>query len=214
MFNSLAVSWALTAVLLVCGSYHFLQTIRPHQLPGRVNNGLHGLMHVLMAAMLWNLAPATRLAQVFVLAGAALWFITQAVARPDIKILCAHGLGRLKCFYHGSAMAGAAVMVIMMDGMTAGHDIVPSDGMAGMPGMRDHHPVAAATPVHLPNVAFLLTVFFAAAAVVFVIALLRFLPTRTSFPHASIPRLAARAEQSIEALGAAVMALMFATMAA
>ncbi len=181
-------------------------------------------MHFLMAAMLWNLAPATRLAQIAVLTGAALWFITQAVTRPDIKIFCANGQGPLKCVYHSLAMAGAALMIVMMShGTSAGHDIVPSGGMAGMPGTHDHLAMATAAPVTAatvtavgpsPNLALLLTVFFAAAAVTFIILLLRFLATKTTLPHAAASQLSVRAEHSIEALGAAAMALMFATMTA
>ena len=68
-------------------------------------------MNVLMAAMLWNLVPSTMLAQIAVLAGAALWFVIQAVARPEFKILCAGSQDRLKCVYHSLTMAGAALMI-------------------------------------------------------------------------------------------------------
>ena len=180
-------------------------------------------MHLLMAAMLWHLAPATMLAQIAVLTGAALWFIIQAVARPEFKTLCADGRGRLKCVYHSLTMAGAALMIVMMAQMTtAGHGVAPSGGMAGMTGMsmsHDHHAMgtaaqttAAATSGHSPDLAILPTVFFAAAAMVFIILLLRFRVIKNTHHNAAAPRLSARAEHGLEALGAAIMALMFTTM--
>ena len=117
MFNIPAITWTLTVVLLLSGSYHLLQAAKPHQLTDRVNNTLHALMNILMAAMLWNLAPSTMLAQIAVLAGAALWFVIQAVARPEFKMLCAGSQGRLKCVYHSLTMAGAAAH----DGHDVGH---------------------------------------------------------------------------------------------
>ena len=91
-----------------------LEAISSHHLADRVNESLHALMNVLMAAMLWNLAPSTMLAQIAVLAGAALWFVFQAVARPEFKMLCAGSQGRLKCVYHSLTMAAAALMIAMM----------------------------------------------------------------------------------------------------
>ncbi|WP_269998911.1 DUF5134 domain-containing protein [Arthrobacter sp. B2a2-09] len=217
MFNLPAITWTLTAVLLLSGSYHLLQAARSHQRTDQVNKSLHALMNVLMAAMLWNLVPSTMLAQIAVLTGAALWFIIQAVARPEFKTLCAGSQGRLKCVYHSLTMAGAALMVAMMgQATTAGHGIVPADGM---PMSNAHHPMAAATQNtatitldRSPGLAILLTVFFGAAAAVFLILLLRFRATTTTRRHATAPRLSIRAEHGLEALGAAVMALMFATM--
>lgn len=220
MFNIPAITWTLTAVLLLGGSYHVLQATRSHHVTDRVNYSLHALMNVLMAAMLWNLAPSTMLAQVAVLAGAALWFIIQAVARPEFKILCAGSQGRLKCVYHSLSMAGAALMITMMGQMTttASHEIVPPGGMS-MP--HAHHAMTAATPTtatatlnHLPNLAIPLTIIFATAAVVFLIFLLCARVTTTTLRHAAGPMRSVRPEHGLEALGAAVMALMFAALAA
>ena len=111
VFNTPAITWTLTAVLLLGGSYYLFQAARSRHLTDRVNNTLHALMNILMAAMLWNLAPSTVLAQVAVLAGAALWFVIQAVAQPEFKMLCAGSQGRLKCVYHSLTMAGAALMI-------------------------------------------------------------------------------------------------------
>jgi hypothetical protein len=213
VFNIPAITWALTAVLLLSGCYHLLQAAKPHKLTDRVNNALHALMSVLMAAMLWNLAPSTMLAQIAVLAGAALWFIIQAVARPEFKLLCAGSQGRLKCVYHSVSMGAAAVMIAMMGQVTAGH--APSHAMS-MPNA--HHSMAAATPStaaatfdHSPGLAIFLTAIFGAAAAVFV--LLAVLNGRRKTTCRDVSRLSLRAGHGLEALGAAVMAMMFATMA-
>lgn len=219
MFNIPAITWTLTAVLLLSGSYHFLQATRSHQLTDQVNKILHALMNVLMAAMLWNLVPSTMLAQIAVLTGAALWFVIQAVVRPEFKTLCAGSHGRLRCVYHSLTMAGAALMVAMMGHVaTAGHGIVPAGGMSMS---NAHHAMPApaqstAAPSfdHSPDLAILLTVLFGAAAVIFIVLLLRFRVTKTTLRNEATPRLSVRAEHGIEALGAAVMALMFATMSA
>jgi len=71
---------------------------------------------------------------------------------------------------------------------------------------------AAATSDHLPDLAILLTVFFGAAAVVFIVLLLRYRVTKPTLANTRAPKLALRAEHGLEALGAAVMALMVATM--
>jgi hypothetical protein len=175
-------------------------------------------MNVLMAAMLWNLVPSTVLAQIAVLTGAALWFVIQAVARPEFKTLCAGSQDRLKCVYHSATMAGAALMVAMMGQVaSAGHGIIPA---GGMPMPYAHHAMAAqahsagVTLDRSPNLAILLTVLFGAAAVIFIVLLLRFRITKTTLTNEATPRLSARTEHGIEALGAAAMALMFATMAA
>ncbi|MET3144172.1 UNVERIFIED_ORG: hypothetical protein ABIB13_003911 [Arthrobacter sp. UYEF2] len=214
MFNIPAITWTLTAVLLLSGSYHLLQATKPDQLTERINNSLHALMNLLMAAMLWNLAPSTMLAQIAVLTGAALWFIIQAVARPEFKILCTGSLSRLKCVYHSVSMAGAALMITMMTS-----HITPGAGAAeAMPLPNTHHAMphpapttATATLDHLPSLAAPLTIIFATAALIFIALLLR-----TRKPATTEPKKTAhspREQHSLEALGAAIMALMFATMA-
>ncbi|MDQ6740647.1 MAG: DUF5134 domain-containing protein [Actinomycetota bacterium] len=217
-----AMTWTLTAVLLLSATYHFLQVTRSHQLTDQVNKSLHALMHVLMAAMLWNLAPSTMLAQIAVLTGAALWFIIQAVARQEFKTFCVDTRGRLKCVYHSLTMGGAALMIAMMGHVTtAGYGTVPSGGMSGASMSHDHHAMtaavqitAAATSNYSPYPAILLTIFFGAAAGIFIILLLRFRKTKPTHHNAAASRLSVRAEHGLEALGATVMALMFATMTA
>jgi hypothetical protein len=169
-------------------------------------------MNVLMASMLWNLGASTMLAQIVVFTGAALWFVLQAVARPELKTLCAGRHGRIKCTYHSLTMVGAALMVAMMMGhVTAGQGSLPAGGMA-----ISHHamPTASASTSTLdpsPDLAILLTGFFGVAAVVFIVLLLRFRVTKAA-PRPATSRLAVRAEHGVEALGAAVMTLMFAAM--
>ena len=223
VFSIPAITWTLTAILLLSGSHHILQATRSRQRTDQVNQSLHALMHILMAAMLWNLAPSTMLAQIAILAGATLWFIIQAVARPEFKTLCAQGHGRLKCVYHSLTMAGAALMIAMMGHMTTtGYGTAPSAGMAGMPGMtmsHDHHAMtspikttAGATMGHSPDLAILLTAVFTTATIIFIILLLRSRATKNTHHNTAAPRLSPRAEHGLESLGAATMALMFATM--
>jgi hypothetical protein len=220
VFNLPAITWTLTAVLLFSGSYHFLQATKAHQRTDRVNNILHGIMNVLMVAMLWNLVPSTMLAQIAVLTAAALWFVIQAVARPEFKILCAGSQSRLKCAYHSVTMAGAALMVAMMGDHAggAGHGSVPA---GGTPLASAHHTMPAATPNtagatfdHLPVLASPLTALFAVAAVFFLALLLRTWLTNATHRDTAAPKPSVGTEHGLEALGAAIMALMFATMAA
>ena len=219
VFSNPAITWTITAILLLSASYHILQGIRSKQRKDLINNNLHALMHFLMAAMLWHLAPSTMLAQIAILAGAAMWFIIQAVARPELKTLCTDGPGRLKCAYHSLTMVGAAAMIAMMGGVTtSGYATAPTSGVSMA---HDHHamtaPVkntAAATLEQSPNLAILLTVFFAAAAMVFMILLLRFRAKKNTHHNLGTTRHGSRREHGLEALGAAVMALMFATMVA
>lgn len=215
VFNIPAITWALTAVLLLSGSYHFLLATKSHQRTDQINKSLHAIMNVLMAAVLWNLVPSTMLAQIAVLTGAALWFVIQAVTRPEFKTLCAGSEGRLKCLYHSLSMAGAAVMIAMMGQVTTGH--FPAGGMS-MPNA--HHSMAPAAPSmaaadfdHSPGLAILLTVLFGAATVVFILLSVRLRPTKGTLLGAATSRISVRAEHGLEALGAAVMAMMFATMA-
>jgi len=219
VFNIPALTWTLTAVLLAGGSYHLWQAARSHHLTDRVNNTLHALMNALMAAMLWNLAPSTILAQIGLLAAAALWFIIQAVARPEYKLLCAGTQGRIKCAYHALTMAAAALMIAMMTHPTTtgpatatatGHGTGPAahHAMTTTP-----HTTTPATPLdHPPGI--LLTLLFATAALTFLILLARRTTTthHTATKHST--KHSTRTEHALEALGATTMALMFATMTA
>ncbi|WP_307098735.1 DUF5134 domain-containing protein [Arthrobacter globiformis] len=233
MFNIPALTWTLTAVLLAGGSYHLWQAARSHHLTDRVNNTLHALMNALMAAMLWNLAPSTTLAQIGLLAAAALWFIIQAVARPEFKLLCAGTQGRLKCAYHALTMAAAALMIAMMTHPTTSPAPANGSQADGMPdGMsmtmpHSHHAMTAAPHNTAPDTAtaaaaayghaapaILLTVFFAAAAATFLTLLLRRRAMTNSAHHQAATKHSTRTEHALEALGATTMALMFATMTA
>lgn len=217
MFNFPAMTWALTAVLLLSGSYYLLQAVRSQHLTDQANKGLHALMNVLMVAMLWNLVPSTLLAQIAVLAGAALWFVIQAVARAEFKILCAGSQDRLKCVYHSFTMAGAALMIAMMGHTATGsHDSAPA---AAMPASHAHHTAApaaksAAPGLDLSALALPLTAVFATATVIFIVLLVRNRAVRPATGGRSVTRRSSRIDTGLEALGAAVMALMFATMSA
>lgn len=215
MFDNPAITVTLTVILLLSASFHVIQVARPRHATERVNEVLHVLMNVLMAAMLWNLAPSTMLAQISVLAAAAFWFVLQAVARPEFKMLCAAGGGKLKCAYHGATMAAAAVMIAMMGHATTGQ---PGDAVTAAPAHSHHaitsspQPPAANPAVMSTAPATLLMLFFAAAALVFVILMARKRTGRQSAGTGSATR-TNRGGLAYEALGASLMALMFGVMA-
>ena len=217
MFNTPAITWTLTAVLLLTGSYHLLLVTREGPLVEGINNSLHALMNAVMAAMLWNLAPSTMLAQIAALAAAALWFAIQAAARPEFKILCAGNRSRLKCVYHSLTMAAASLMVTAM-----GHATATNPGTFPAAGTSNAHhmtaPTVRATTSGTPDVAGLLTalptIFFGAAAIAFTVLLIRSRVTIYTVRPAVAPRMPVRAALGVEALGAAVMALMFASLSA
>jgi hypothetical protein len=105
---------------------------------------------------------------------------------------------------------------------SAGPDIAPA-AVASTP--HAHHaaapaPAAAAQGAagpgldHLSALAIPLSVFFATATVIFIALLLRNRATKTTTAKQSTSRHSTRIEVGLEALGAAVMALMFATMSA
>lgn len=214
MFTIPALTWTLTAVLLAGGTYHLVQAARSRHLTDRVNNTLHALMNTIMAAMLFNLAPTTILAQIGLLAGAALWFIIQAVARPEFKILCAGTQGRIKCAYHSLTMTGAALMIALMTHPATSH----GTETIGAPTHGGHHgtthTTATATAAgygHTP--AILLTIIFAAAAATF-LTLLLLRRRNTTTTHHTTAKHTTRTEHALETLSATTMALMFATMTA
>ena len=229
MFNIPALTWTLTAVLLLGGAYNLAQAVRARHLTDRINNTLHALMHTLMAAMLWGLAPATTLAQITLLAGAALWFTLQAVARPQFKLLCNGTPGKLKCAYHSLTMAAAATMITLMtthttptpEAGTAGptNPTTGTAAMADMPGMHaaHHMTTTAAGPTVIPShtPALLLTLTFTAAAATFLTLLLRHHhTTKTTNTHQGTHQKTTRTDHALETLSATTMALMFATMTA
>lgn len=212
MFTIPALTWTLTAVLLTAGTYHLVQAVRSRHLTDRVNNTLHALMNTIMAAMLWNLAPSTTLAQIGLLAGAALWFIIQAVARPEFKILCTGTQGRIKCAYHSLTMTAAAAMITLMTHPATSHGTATPQLPAAHHATATTPHTATATTAYGHAPAILLTIIFAAAAAAFLTLLLRQHATTTH--HATAHKHTTRTEHALEALGATTMALMFATMTA
>ena len=220
MFHIPALTWTLTAVLLIAGSYHLAQAVRARHLTDRVNNTLHALMNTLMTAMLWNLGPSTLLAQIAILTAAALWFTLQAVARPEFKLLCAGNQGRLKCAYHSLTMAAAATMIALMTTHTPTATTTGTGTTTTAAGTHTAHHGSAYTATtaaadttataalgNTPAIA--LTLVFAAAATTFLILILRHRTTTTTHHGRKHPT---RTEHALEALGATTMALMFATM--
>ncbi|TDF82666.1 DUF5134 domain-containing protein [Arthrobacter terricola] len=233
VFEIPAVSWALTAVLSAAGAYHLYLAARARKVTDRINEVLHALMHAAMAAMIWNLAPAALLAQIGVLAAAALWFTLQAIARPEYKLLCTGTQGRITCAYHAATMAAAAFMLTIMNTTSAGNTATGNTGAGNMPQMNmggmvdmgsmpmNHHtttPAAAtstANPLtalfaHQSAPALILAILFGTAAITFTTLLLRRQPTTGHGTHGNTHN--NRTKHALEATGAATMALMFATM--
>lgn len=217
MFDNSAITWVLTALLLLSGSYHVVQAVRSRHLTVQANQSLHAFMNIVMTAMLWQLVPTTMLAQIAVLAGAALWFVLQAVARPEFQILCAGSQSRLRCIYHSLTMAGAAFMLAMMgmSHLTSG-DSAPAQALS-IPVAHHHTPGAVYSPAapgfgHSVALMSLPAAFFAAAAVVFLVLLLR-MPLQKNTPRTAL-KPSVRIEHGLEATSATIMALMFATMTA
>ena len=218
VFDNSVITWTLTSALLLAASHNVLQALRSDQLTGRVNNSLHAVMNTVMAAMLWNLLPSTMLAQILILAGAALWFLIQAVAQPQ-SALCTSKKGRIKCLYHSLSMAGAALMVAMMGDVArpGARNVLPD--VSSMPAGHHAHTMpapplitSAGAAAHPSELGLLLALLFGAAAVIFMILLLRFQTAGNALNLAAGQRLYTTAGQGFEALGAAVMALMFAAM--
>ncbi|WP_423183789.1 DUF5134 domain-containing protein [Arthrobacter sp. NyZ413] len=243
VFEIPAVSWALTAVLSTAGAYHLYLAARARQATDRINEALHALMHAAMAAMIWNLAPAALLAQIGVLAAAALWFTLQAIARPEYKLLCTGAQGRITCAYHAATMAAAALMLTMMNTPTTGPGTTTSGtgttatgttgmGTTGMPHMKmgsmdmgsmpmNHHTTTAGTGAGNP----LTSLFTHQGAPALILAIL-FGAAAITFTTLLLRRQPTtgqakhhtkhnnRTKHALEATGAATMALMFATMTA
>jgi hypothetical protein len=215
VFDLPAITWTLTVILLLSASYYVLQAIRSRQLKNRVNNGLSAIMNVVMASMMWHLGASTMLAQIAILTVAALWFLLQAVARPELKALCTSKQGRLKCAYHTVAMAASAVMVALMMGQmtTAGSGTLA----AGMSMSHAQHTMSATPPSngaalnHPLDLTTVLALVFGAAAIVFLVLLLRLQVMKSALRIAD-PKFSVRAEHGFEAVGAASMAVMFAAM--
>lgn len=216
VFNNPAITMTLTVVLLLGTSYHFLQAARPHHLTERVNQVLHALMNILMAAMLWNLAPSTILAQIGVLAAAALWFVLQAVARPEFKMMCAGSQSRLKCVYHSATMAAAALMIAMMAHTASGQsgDAVKAATSHAHHTMTSQAQTPTAAQLNMSaGPAMLLTLFFTTAALVFLTLLVRQKTALLGWSvRSSAIKNANRKGHAHEALAAGLMALMFGTM--
>ena len=154
------------------------------------------------------------LAQIAALAGAALWFVLQAVARPEFKNLCAgtgagsnahtrphHARRRPHGRHDGPRHARRPPEPPRQQ--------MPSPCPQPTTPWRRHPDPAV--PACTPALAILPALFFPTAALVFLILLLRGRRTTHTLHHTP-PRPPARTNHALEALGAAAMALMFATM--
>lgn len=209
-------TWTLTTVLLGSTGLHVVLAVRSHQVMRRVNQGFHSLMNLIMAALLWDLGTSTALAQIIFLAGAALWFLIQAVAHPEFKVLYNGAQARLKSLYHSTTMAGGSLMIAMMCPSTTG----PEDTSEGGTGLSHRHHITGSVPQNpataivegSSTVAILMTILFGVGAVLFIVFSLRRQPS--DLQQAALARRPFRLDFALEAVGSAAMTLMFATMTA
>ncbi|MFJ4286864.1 DUF5134 domain-containing protein [Paenarthrobacter nicotinovorans] len=212
VFASSTVTWALTAVIVVSVGYYVLRAARSPQLPQRINSMLHALMNSFMAAMLWNVGASVVLAQIAVLAGAAMWFMIQAVAKPQFKLTFACQ-GKHKSAYHAFTMVAAACMIATMSLHL--HGSTHESESQGRPLGMTHHQVQVTeansasnlTVDQLAALALPLAVVFGGAALILIFGAVRIYRRRESALRRS-----ACSEHCFEAIGAAAMALMFASL--
>jgi hypothetical protein len=207
-------NWTLTGLLLVTGTYHAIGVIRTPGLVGKTNSALHTMMSLSMAAILWRQGHWITLGAVLLLTSGALWFIVQAVARPEFKSLCTGGKDRGRCIYHGITMVAGAYMATVM----AKPVVAPSNMSAAAP-THAHHAASTIAPDATWGIDIGLALsggavlFFAAATLYFVVLIAA--PSRLEASKtASKMTLNAlfRPALGFEALGAGAMALMFLAM--
>lgn len=169
---------------------------------GRINALLHTLMALAMSAMLLRLQLPI-LPQLLLFSGAAVWFVIQASARPELK-MCATPGDRLKCLYHAASMA--AVVLMLLPSTTMG------EGMPMSTGIGHHSHIASPNPtltLTIPDTAYsTATSFFVVVAAVFAWLSLRGTIGRLRGTRSSAMK--AILSPTAEATSAIVMAVMFA----
>lgn len=199
---------------MVIGVYHALVVIYTPRLVGKTNGALHAIMSLSMAAMLWRQGQWVTLATVLLLASGALWFVVQAVARPEFRSLCTGGKDRVRCIYHGISMMAGAYMATVMATPT----VAPS-GMTTAATSHVHHAASTIAPnapwwIDLgPALSGGAVLFFGAATLFFVVLIAA--PSRveaSKAPGKTTLDVLLRPALGFEALGAGAMALMFLAM--
>ena len=199
---------------MVTGMYHAIGVIRTPHLVGKANSALHSIMSLSMAAILWRQGQWVTLATVLLLAPGALWFIVQAVARPEFRSLCTGGKDRARCVYHGITMAAGAYMAAVM-----AKPVVAASNMTTAAPTHVHHAASTIAPKALwwvelgPVLSGGAVLFFGAATLFFVVLIAAAFRVESSkTPGRTTLNAIVRPALGFEALGAGAMALMFLVM--
>jgi len=199
---------------LVTGLYHALVVISTPRLVGKTNSALHAIMSLSMAAIVWRQGQWVTLATVLLLASGALWFVVQAVARPEFRSLCTGGKDRVRCIYHGITMVAGAYMAAAM----ATPAVALSDMTTAAPS-HGHHAASTIAPTASwwidlgPALGGGAVLFFGAATLFFIVLIAA--PSRveaSNAPGKATLDALLRPALGFEALGAGAMAMMFLAM--
>lgn len=214
MLDNQIFNWTLTGVLLVTAGYHALRAVKASHLVGKANNALHTIMGLSMTATLWSGGQWATLSAVLLLSSGALWFVIQAVARPEFKSVCAEKKDRTKCFYHGITMAAGAYMVTAMTPATIG-------GPVDLPVAATYsHHMASGIHQSIPTSSFDLApllhggavIFFGAAALIFAALTARSFKGASQLAGRTTLHAPHRPALGFEALSAGAMAAMYLAM--
>lgn len=225
MLGNEAFRWAASAVLLAAALAAFLAAVWPspsYPPAFRIDRGLNALMLTSLALMLHPSWTVPVLPQILIFLLAAWWFVLRASSRRPTSQPASlpagrrrardtgRGTGRGTLLYHALTMAAMAYMLLA--GATSGASPVPARSSAAAV-VAPHHFAAAPTAVLLPELATagavvlpsLLAAFFGFAAILWSVRLIRQLLSRAPGGSRSAFQ---------ELAGAALMALMFVSLAA
>ncbi|MCX6500612.1 MAG: DUF5134 domain-containing protein [Arthrobacter sp.] len=215
MVGNEAFRWAASAVLLAAALAAVCAAVgpSPSSAPAfRIDHGLHALMLTAMALMLHPAWAGPVLPQVLFFVLAAWWFVLRALSRrPASGPASAPAdrrrtgdTGRGAMMYHALTMAAMAYM-LLAGATSSAH---PASAAVVAPHHGAGAPVAGLLPEPAAGadlVPLLLAVMFGLAAILWGVRLIRQL-------HSGAPRSGGSAFQDLA--GAAVMAVMFASLAA
>lgn len=211
MLDNHVFNWTLTGILLATAGYHLIKAVKEPRLVRKANNALHTLMGLSMAATLWRSGQSATLPAVLLLSSGTLWFVIQAVARPEFKDVCAGKKERAKCVYHGITMAAGAYMVTAMTP-------APMNGPVNLTAAATHsHHMASGIHQSISTSSFDLAallngsaaIFFGSAALIFALLVARsFKGVNGSASQKALRALQQRPALGFEALSAGAMAAM------
>jgi len=214
MLDNQIFNWTLTGVLLATAGYHALSAVKAPRLVGKANNALHTIMGLSMATILWRHGQWASLSAVLLLSSGALWFVIQAVARPEFRSVCAEKKERTKCIYHGITMAAGAYMVAAMTPAPMGRPVnspaapTPSHHMAS--GIQQSIPTSSFDLAPLLNGG--AVIFFGAAALIFAALIARSFKGASQLAGRTTLHAPHRPALGFEALSAGAMAAMYLAM--